>query len=174
MSDLTNSEKRRFEKLLGMATGYVLDFTNRTFGEFVEDSTGRFIFDSKYAQGSGSKAHRLRAFWKLEANAVVGKLMADLLDCADNSGVKEECRRIVARLLQQSGPESNGASASPASKEEPGQNQRSKELSRLKEQFLQLHGESWNQSGCSIRFLRRTCWSSEARLKANPRSHVAF
>jgi hypothetical protein len=68
--------------------------------------------------------------------------MADLLDCADNSGVKEECRRIVARLLQQSGPESNGASASPASKEEPGQNQRSKELSRLKEQFLQLHGES--------------------------------
>jgi len=43
MSNLTFTEKRRFEQLLGMETGYVLDFTNRTFAEFVRDSTGRDI-----------------------------------------------------------------------------------------------------------------------------------
>jgi hypothetical protein len=47
MSDLTFVEKEKFEKLLGMASGYVLDFSDRTFGEFVSDSTGRDIFDSK-------------------------------------------------------------------------------------------------------------------------------
>ena len=44
MSDLTNTEKRKFEQFLGMGTGYVLDFSNRTFAEFVQDSTGRNIF----------------------------------------------------------------------------------------------------------------------------------
>lgn len=41
MSDLTNMEKRKFEKLLGMSSGYVLDFSNRTFDDLVVDSTVR-------------------------------------------------------------------------------------------------------------------------------------
>jgi len=61
MSDLTFVEKRKFEQLLGMETGYVLDFTNRSFAEFVLDSTGRNIYDSRYDYASGSKANRLRA-----------------------------------------------------------------------------------------------------------------
>ncbi len=47
MSTLTNSEKRKFEQLLGMGSGYVLDFSNRTFDEFVADSTSREIYDSR-------------------------------------------------------------------------------------------------------------------------------
>jgi len=34
MSSLTASEKLYFEKFLGMAYGYVLDFNDGTFGEF--------------------------------------------------------------------------------------------------------------------------------------------
>ena len=34
MSDLQAREKRKLERLLGMSSGYVLDFTNRTFEEF--------------------------------------------------------------------------------------------------------------------------------------------
>ena len=45
MSDLTFLEKRKFEQFLGMESGYVLNFSNRTFEEFVRDSTGREIFD---------------------------------------------------------------------------------------------------------------------------------
>lgn len=41
MSSFTNMEKRKFAQLLGMGTGYVLDFSNRTFQEFVLDSVHR-------------------------------------------------------------------------------------------------------------------------------------
>jgi hypothetical protein len=59
MSDLTNLEKRKLEKLLGMASGYVLNFSNKTFSEFVMDCTGLNIFDPRYEYASGSKANRL-------------------------------------------------------------------------------------------------------------------
>ena len=41
MSSLTIVEKRQFERLFQMADGYILGFSNRTFAEFVADSTGR-------------------------------------------------------------------------------------------------------------------------------------
>jgi Abortive infection C-terminus len=110
MSDLTNTEKRKFEKLLDMGGGYVLDFSNRTLDEFVIDSTGRSIYDQRYAYGSGSKANQIRGFWKVEANHLVGKLMGDLLDYAVEIGKVirgtewyGECEAIVLRL-KQSGP----------------------------------------------------------------------
>lgn len=106
MSNLTNSEKRKFEKFLGMSSGYVLSFSDRTFAEFVADSTSRNIFDPRYNYASGSKANRLRAFWTMEDNQVVGKLMSDMLDYAcegvRTGALAEECRRTVARLLQDS------------------------------------------------------------------------
>jgi Abortive infection C-terminus len=107
MADLTLSEKWKFEKLLGMGSGYVLDFSNRTFEEFIHESTGREIYDERYAYGSGSKANRLRDFWNDESNPVVGKLMGDLLDrgaeidaFAGREKLLQECRKIVARLVQ--------------------------------------------------------------------------
>lgn len=45
MSSLTMIEKRRLEDLLGMASGYLLDCTNQTFAEFVEDAVRRDIYD---------------------------------------------------------------------------------------------------------------------------------
>lgn len=107
MSDLTNIEKRSFEKLLGMGSGYVLDFSNRTFDEFVTDSVGINIWDEKYNFGSGSKANRLRAIWSRDANHIVAKLLDDLLQYVLEHGVSNEdkerydnCKRIVARLAQ--------------------------------------------------------------------------
>ena len=58
MVDLTNQEKRNLEKLFGMGSGFVLVFSNRTFGEFVLDSTGKDIFDESYNRGSAAKANR--------------------------------------------------------------------------------------------------------------------
>jgi len=79
MADLTFIEKSNLERLFGMGSGYVLTFSNRTFEEFVSESVGKNIFDPKYNNGSGSKANRLRAFWRLEPNHIVGKLLADLI-----------------------------------------------------------------------------------------------
>jgi len=107
MSDLTVLEKTKLEKFFGMSTGYVLDFSDRSFAEFIDDSTGLNIFDAKYKHASGSKANRLRAFWKLEGNAVVGKLVSDLVEYACDGvrtgALAEECRRIAARLKQGTG-----------------------------------------------------------------------
>lgn len=95
------------ERLFGMGSGYVLDFSNRTFSEFVLDSTGRDIFDSKYNYASGSKANRLRAFWNEESNALVAKLVRDILDymlerplSADEGILLRQCRQTVVRLAQ--------------------------------------------------------------------------
>lgn len=140
MSNLTYLEKQKFEQLLGMRSGYVLDFTNRSFGEFVRDSTGRDIFDARYNYESGSKANRLRAFWQTEENSLVGKLMSDLLECAGGSGAQQDaCRLIVARLLQGAG--SNVHTGSQPKKEASHQLERSKALGNLKEDFIQLASE---------------------------------
>jgi hypothetical protein len=106
MADLSRSEKREIEKLLGMESGYVLDFSNRTFDDFVVDSVNRNIFDSRYAIGSGSKANCLRGFWSAEPNSIVGKLLTDLIAHAAKLSITadqelfEACRRIAERLLK--------------------------------------------------------------------------
>ena len=141
MSDLTFGEKRKFEQFLGMGSGYVLDFSNRTFSEFVLDSTGRDIFDSRYDYASGSKANRLRAFWQKEDNALVGKLMKDLLDCVEAEGpVKEMCRLIVGRLLGHAPAAVPNPTAS--NKEQSDHLARSKELAQLKESLHRLAMET--------------------------------
>lgn len=91
--------------MLGMSHGYVLGFTNRTFEEFVLESTGKEIYDEMYNLNSGSKANRMRAFWDIESNFTVGKLLGDIFDewdeykGYDNTDLpSEECLKIVQRL----------------------------------------------------------------------------
>jgi hypothetical protein len=102
MSSLSYREKQRFEKLLGMKTGYVSDFSNRTFEEFVWDSVRKDIYDDAYEYASGSKANRLRAFWDKEPDHVLAKLLGDLVDYARDLGAEpgliEGCREAVSRL----------------------------------------------------------------------------
>lgn len=111
MSDLTQLERLRLEKLFGMATGYVLNFSNRTFQEFVATAVGIDIYDEKYNYWSGSKANRLRAFWDEEPNHLAAKLTGDLLEywhvffgldggecTAQDTALYEECKKIVERL----------------------------------------------------------------------------
>jgi len=73
--------------------------------EFVLESTGKEIYDEKYNLNSGSKANRMRAFWEIESNYIVGKLLGDIFDEWDeykgynNTEVpSEECLKIVQRL----------------------------------------------------------------------------
>jgi hypothetical protein len=60
-----------------MRTGYVLDFTNATFQDFILTSVGIDV-DEKYPDGS--KAVRLRSFWQSESDLTVATLMAEMLD----------------------------------------------------------------------------------------------
>ncbi len=107
MSDLTAIEKRKLERAFGMGSGYVLNFSNRTFAEFFLESFGINIYDAKYDYGSGSKANRMRAFWERESNYLVGRVL-ELLFTEWNEfkgygnleEAPEECLRIVRRLRE--------------------------------------------------------------------------
>jgi hypothetical protein len=151
MSNLTFLEKRKFEQFLGMDTGYVLNFTNRSFAEFVLDSTGRNIYDSRYDYESGSKANRLRAFWQKEENGVVGKLMGDMLDYGGGTGAPQEvCRLIVARLLQDR-PVPQADTGSQPKEQSSQQHRRSQALGQLKEDFFQFAAErDRNRAGLAL------------------------
>lgn len=119
MASLNYTERRKLEEFLGMGSGYVLDFSNRTFREFVHDSVGMDIGDPNVG-GSGSKAWRLRHFWSEQPDYIVGKLLKDMIESVtvddgegDGDGFgairygvrrstaqKTECMKIADRLLQ--------------------------------------------------------------------------
>ena len=113
MSTLTTLEKAQFQDLLGMDSGYVLDYTNKTFADFFLENAKVDIYADKYALKGGSKAKRLRAFWDLESDAVVGRVLSTLLECwsyknrepsVEDSAHVDVCRRIVERLLSTAVP----------------------------------------------------------------------
>ncbi len=90
-----------------MGGGYVLDFSNRTLQEFVADTVARDIYDKKYEYASCSKANRLRRFWAIEHDHLVGRLVKGLVDYAvtlsselENSEPSKKCYKVVDRLLQ--------------------------------------------------------------------------
>lgn len=169
MSDLTYTERSKFEQFLGMKSGYVLGFSNRQFGEFVLDATGRDIFDEKYNLGSGSKAYRLRAFWQKEDNATVGKLMRELLNFSDQRGpLWEICNLIVARLLKEEKTVTPSETEFLDKQQAVLEQQRSRELRKLQDEFLRLASENdRNAAGialesCSIDFLRFLAFSPDS------------
>ena len=109
MADLSSSEKRKLERLFRMSGGYVLEFSNRTFSDFIEESVRRDIYDSRYDHGSGSKANRLRGFWTVEGNQIVGKLVEDLIGYGYETSaftredtLAQECQQVAARLKSSS------------------------------------------------------------------------
>lgn len=80
MSDLTSLEKLRLEVFLGMKTGYVLNFSNQSFADFVLEHTHKEIYSAQSLYGEGSKANRLRSFWTKEPNFLVGRLILAMLE----------------------------------------------------------------------------------------------
>ena len=67
MANLSYAEKRTLEEFFQMGGGYVCNFSNRTFREFVHDSTGLDIYTDDIG-GYGSKGSRLRYFWSRQPN----------------------------------------------------------------------------------------------------------
>jgi hypothetical protein len=110
MSSLTEIEKRYFEELFGMRSGYVLDFSDHTFSEFFRSTVRVDIDNLKY--GGTSKGKRLRSFWEQETDTLVGKVLGEMLKvwvhkqpdraAALNNYSYLEARKTVARLIGQS------------------------------------------------------------------------
>ena len=106
MSDLSGSERRKLEKLLGMGGGYVLTFSDRTFGDFFDEYRVEIDAERYKARGT-SKANRMRTFWDVDGNHVVGRVIGGLIEYAtdeqcfgdSNPLLIDDCRKIAQRLL---------------------------------------------------------------------------
>lgn len=106
MSDLSGSERRKLEKLLGMGGGYVLNFSDRTFGDFFDEYRVEIDAERYKARGT-SKANRMRTFWDVDGNHVVGRVIGGLIEYAtdeqcfgdSNPLLIDDCRKIAQRLL---------------------------------------------------------------------------
>ena len=82
MSSLKFNEKQLFERLFEMDTGYLLDFSNSSLQEFMND----FEIDlgsHKYDKYGSSKAKRIKAFWEIESDEVVAPVLETLLENAN-------------------------------------------------------------------------------------------
>ena len=91
-----------------MQSGYVLDFTDATYGEFFKRHNIN-IHARKYQTIGTSKAKKLRSFWEQENDAKVGKVLSEMLDSYETScelsdtevddKILSKGKKIVARLL---------------------------------------------------------------------------
>ncbi len=107
MSTLTDAEKLYFEKILNMGNGYVLNYTDATFGAFFRKHQVN-IHSTKYQTYGTSKARKMRAFWEQDPDKLVASVLKEMLDsyeanCAIqgnevNSLVLTKCREVVSRL----------------------------------------------------------------------------
>ncbi|WP_270994289.1 restriction endonuclease [Listeria seeligeri] len=120
MADINYIEKSYFEDLFGMSSGYVLDFSNRSFQEFIFDSIQIDIY-AQYPELS--KAKILRNLIKDYDNLTVGKLLLELLTYmkikklvnSDTGENFKECARIGRRLIgkEETEPNAPSSTASP-------------------------------------------------------------
>jgi predicted SprT family Zn-dependent metalloprotease len=113
MAELTYIEKAYVEKFLEMEGGFVLDFSDRTFQEFVGESVTIDINEQKYYVNGGSKAKRLRQFIKDEPNYTIGRLFSSFYEyklskirtgsthLKNDENLQKEFLKIAERLKQE-------------------------------------------------------------------------
>ena len=76
MATVDNALKLKLEHLLGMSGGYVLNYSNASFADFVRDSVGV----NPYELHDGSKAQVLRHLWFALSDSEFAKLTIDMLE----------------------------------------------------------------------------------------------
>lgn len=106
MSNLTHIEKQKLERELGMSSGYVLGFSNRTFEEFFREVVGIEIYDSRFNYGSCSKANRMRAFWNTATDDQLRLLFNGLLegwDIYSGGAIPQSARELFFNILKRLG-----------------------------------------------------------------------
>ncbi|HEY1019264.1 MAG TPA: hypothetical protein VGE25_09715 [Sediminibacterium sp.] len=80
MANLGTTEKQLLETLFQMSGGGVLNFSNRMMEEFFRDDLGIQIYSEQYNYASGSKANRMRGFWKIAPDPLCAKALIKLIE----------------------------------------------------------------------------------------------
>jgi hypothetical protein len=83
MTKIKPIDMRLLDEVFEMQSGYVLDFSDRTFAEFFDSELCTNIDEQKYFQGGSSKAKRLRTFLQIEKEPVVARTLCALWEYRD-------------------------------------------------------------------------------------------
>lgn len=119
MSKLSLPNKTFLEAVLGMAGGYILDFSNNSFANFFRDLNIDIYDEQKYPGFGDSKANRMRALWRSGSDAQVSASLVALADyieakqaVPDASGFQENIGDDQVAMIRKIAVELDGASAS--------------------------------------------------------------
>jgi hypothetical protein len=94
-----------------MNSGVSKSLTRSAFGNFLADAVGIDIREEKYRSAGTSKANKLRTFWRVEPDYVVGKGVLALVEYveegltdktdgfSEKKGLIEPCKAIARRLM---------------------------------------------------------------------------
>ncbi len=115
MANLTYREKSVLEELFGMASGYVMDFSNASFSRFIGEVINIDVYDGPGYEEYSSKANKLRQIWNEEPDNVVGTLIEALLSYFEDIRLRQDKltdyerkkideMRLVATRLKGSSP----------------------------------------------------------------------
>lgn len=112
MANLKSTDRLKLEKLFDMSSGYVLDFSNATFEQFMRCNIGVQIYSDKYTVYGDSKAKCLRAFWEIDTDIIVGKSIDEMIEhwrttkmlsdsnvTGPQEALAKECSKIANRLM---------------------------------------------------------------------------
>lgn len=95
------------ERVLGMKSGYVLDFSDRTFDEFIAHEVGVDATAPRYQEDGGSKARRLRRVIPSLSAGQQAKLLRAFLDYRDSpirdnrvDLLDDEWRNAYVKIIQ--------------------------------------------------------------------------
>jgi len=83
MARIKTTDMRLLDEVFEMTGGYVLDFSDRTFGEFFDSELSIDMDDKKYCGNGSSKGKRLRALLQLEHESLVAKTLRALWEYRD-------------------------------------------------------------------------------------------
>ena len=97
------------ERVLNMKGGYVLDFSDRTFDEFIAHEVGIDATAPRFSEDGGSKARRLRRILPSLAAGQQGKLLRAFLEYRDSPArdssrvdlLDDEWRRSYEKIIRE-------------------------------------------------------------------------
>lgn len=116
MAILSFIDKQLIEEVLGMSGGYVLDFSNRTFDEFMTEVIGESTY-SKYEYMS--KANLLRRFIADYPDAFIGKKIVLAIKYMRSKNLVTQSNEAKVNELLLFGQSKLGKSAKPKTSEPP-------------------------------------------------------
>ncbi len=102
MVNFSKTDIKNLDRIFAMREGYVLDFSNKTFAEFMDDELQVDIYADQYSAVGTSKAKRLREFWRIESAELCASSLLKLWSYRETLGGEFAAKDAVTEARNKS------------------------------------------------------------------------